>query len=243
MNLAYDTKCSSEEMIVEHLPLVKQIVDQMNVKNKHEFDRDDLVSIGVLGLIDAINRYDHEKKIPFSYYAKWRIRGTIIDELRKNGRVSRDRIKRLRLLNEARNELQQKLLREPSNKEICEHLLITPKELYEIEDVIHYLSQYSLDEVLFAGEEREFQLIDIIEDKKIKSPEDEFIQREKEERLVEAIEKLNIREQIILNLYYNEELTLKEIGEILNISLSRVSQIHGRILLKLRKLLSPIRKW
>lgn len=240
MNLAYDAKSSSEEMITEYLPLVKQIVDQMNVKNKHEFDRDDLISIGVLGLIDAINRYDYEKNTPFSYYAKWRIRGTIIDELRKNGKVSRDRIKKLKILNQARNELQQKLLREPSNKEICEYLLITPQELYEIEDAIHYLSQYSLEEVLFVGDEREFQLIDVIEDTKIQSPEEEFLKGEKEERLVNAIEKLNKREQTILNLYYKEELTLKEIGEILNISLSRVSQIHGRILLKLRKLLKSI---
>lgn len=240
MNLAYGVKSSQEDMISKYLPLVKQIVDQMNIKNRHEFDRDDLISIGVLGLIDAIHRYDYEKNTSFGHYAKWRIRGTIIDELRKNGRVSRDRISRLKLLNEARNDLQQRLLREPTNKEICEHLAISAQEFHKIEGAIHDLAQYSLEELLFSGEERAFQLMDIIEDTKSKTPEEEVLEGEKEERLMEAIEKLDEREQTILNLYYKEELTLREIGEILSISLSRVSQIHGRILLKLRKILKSI---
>ena len=240
MGLAYDCKSSQDEMVSKYLPLVNQIVDQMNIRNRQEFDRDDLVSIGVLGLIDAIHRYDYEENTSFGYYAKWRIRGTIIDELRRNGRVSRDRINKLKLLNHARNELQQKLLREPSNQEICKYLCISLQEFCKIEGAVHDLAQYSLEELLFSGEEREFQLMDIIEDTKIQSPEEEVLQGEKEERLMQAIEKLNEREQIILNLYYKEELTLKEIGEILKISLSRVSQIHGRILLKLRRLLKSI---
>lgn len=237
LNVQYSTNTSSEEMIVQYLPLVRKIADQIGVKNKHEFDRDDLISIGVLGLMDAINRFDSTKNIPFIHYAKWRIRGTIIDELRKNGKVSRDRMKKLKSVNEARNDLQQKLLREPKEEEICEYLKITPQELYEREDTIHYLSQYSLEDVFFSGEEREFNLIDIIEDTNTRTPEERILDRERKESLASAIEKLPQRDQIVLNLYYKEELTLKEIGEILKISLSRVSQIHGKILLKLRDLL------
>ncbi len=240
MALAYHSKPSTEEMVDQYLPLVRQIVDQMNVKNKHEFDRDDLISIGIIGLMDAIQKFDFEKNVPFVHYAKWRIRGAIIDELRRNGRVSRDKIKKLKMVNEARNQLQQSLLREPRDEEICELLKISLQELYEIENTIHHLSQYSLEEILFVGDEREFQLMDIIEDTKVLSPEEDYIQRERESRLAEAIERLSEREKIILNLYYKEELTLKEIGGLLDISLSRVSQIHGKILLKLRELLKTI---
>lgn len=240
MSAIYDLKFPYEEMITKYLPLVIKIVDQMNVKGDQIYDRDDLISIGVFGLIEAIKRYDSKKKVPFPYYAKWRIKGAIIDELRKNGKVSRDKIKKLNQINQARNELQQKLLREPTDKEVCDYLSIPCEELYEIEDQIHYLSQYSLEEVLFFGEEREFQLKDVIENIHIETPEESILQKERKEGLVQAIERLNEREQLILNLYYKEELTLKEIGEILNVSLSRVSQIHGKILLKLRELLKAL---
>src|SRR5699024_6602413 len=119
-----------EDMVIEHLPLVRKIVDQMNVKNNDICDRDDLISIGVLGLMDAIKRFDQDKKIPFRHYAKWRIKGAIIDELRRNGRVSRDKIQKLKKVNQARNKLQQKLLREPSEEEICEYLTISSRELH-----------------------------------------------------------------------------------------------------------------
>lgn len=240
MDASYASSISTEEMIIQYLPLVKQIVEQIGVKNKHEFDQDDLVSIGVLGLIDAMKRFDPSRKIPFNHYAKWRIRGTIIDELRKQGRVSRDKIKRLKEVNEARNQLQQRLLREPEDGEICKYLDISLQTLYEIEETVHYLSQYSLEEVIFSGEENEFHLIDIIQDNNTLTPDEKIIEKERTERLARAIKRLSDREQQILNFYYHEELTLKEIGEILGISLSRVSQIHGKILLKLRELLKTI---
>lgn len=240
MNTAFEYKPMFEDMVIQYLPLVRKIVDQMNTQNNYGYDRDDLISIGVLGLIDAIRRFDRDKGIPFRHYAKWRIKGTIIDELRRNGKVSRDKIKKLKRVNQARNELQQKLLREPLDREICEHLSISNQEFYEIQDNIHYLSQYSLEEILFVGEEREFQLKDVIEDQKVQTPEEDIVGKERIERLTKSIERLKEREQLILNLYYKEELTLKEIGEILNISLSRVSQIHGKILIKLRNLLETI---
>lgn len=240
MSSIYDFKSSYEEMIVKYLPLVVKIVDQMNIKSSSIYDREDLISVGIFGLIEAVKRYDSQKKIPFPHYAKWRIKGAIIDELRKNGRVSRDKMKKLNQVNQARNELQQKLLREPEDQELSKYLSISLEELHQIEDQIHYLSQYSLEEILFYGEEREFQLKDVIEDATIQTPEENIMQKEIKKRLLEAIECLNEREQLILSLYYKEEFTLKEIGEILNISLSRVSQIHGKILLKLRGILKKI---
>jgi RNA polymerase sigma factor for flagellar operon FliA len=233
MNAAYEHKLELEEVIVRYLPLIKKIVDQVNLTHT-QYEKEDMIHIGVLGLIDAFQRYDSGKGIPFQHYAKWRIRGSIIDEMRKSGKVSRDKMKKIKQFYQAQNDLRQQLMREPSDEEICRVLSIARQELYDIEENIHYLSQYSLEEVLFSGDEGEFERIDVLEDKRIQTPEEELLEKERKERLAEAVEKLPERERLILALYYKEELTLKEIAGVLGVSLSRVSQIHGKTLLKLR---------
>jgi len=236
MTIAYEKTQDLNLLVVQYLPLIQRIVNQINLKHTH-YDREDLIQIGVMGLIEAYKRYDNGKGVPFQHYAKWRIRGAILDELRKNGKISRGKMEKINSYYQARCELQQKLQREPSSDEICHHLSISPKELYEIEDNIHYLSQYSLEEVLFSGQEGEFSLLDVMEDKMVQAPEEKVLEEEQKERLAEAIKKLTNREQLVLNLYYHEELTLKEISEILGVTLSRVSQIHGQTLVKLRELM------
>ena len=233
MNAAYEHKLELEEVIVRYLPLIKKIVDQVNLTHT-QYEKEDMIHIGVLGLIDAFQRYDSGKGIPFQHYAKWRIRGSIIDEMRKSGKVSRDKMKKIKQFYQAQNDLRQQLMREPSDEEICRVLSIARQELYDIEENIHYLSQYSLEEVLFSGDEGEFERMDVLEDKRIQTPEEELLEKERKERLAEAVEKLPERERLILALYYKEELTLKEIAGVLGVSLSRVSQIHGKTLLKLR---------
>lgn len=233
MNAAYEHKLELEEVIVRYLPLIKKIVDQVNLTHT-QYEKEDMIHIGVLGLIDAFQRYDSGKGIPFQHYAKWRIRGSIIDEMRKSGKVSRDKMKKIKQFYQAQNDLRQQLMREPSDEEICRVLSIARQELYDIEENIHYLSQYSLEEVLFSGDEGEFERMDVLEDKRIQTPEEELLEKERKERLAEAVEKLPERERLILDLYYKEELTLKEIAGVLGVSLSRVSQIHGKTLLKLR---------
>lgn len=239
MNDGY-TSLEREEMIHRHLPLVNQIVEQIGRKNQQDLDKDDLLSIGVMGLMDAISKYDKTKNIPFESYARWRIKGSILDELRKNGKVSRERIKKLKLVYGAKDILQQRLLREPSDEEICEELEITQKELQGIQETVHYLSHFSLEKVLFSGDEDAFRLMDVVEDKNTKTPERIFLDQERNTSLMEAIEKLPERERLILNLYYYEGLKLKEIGDILEVSLSRVSQLHGRALIRLRDLLKNV---
>ena len=233
MNTTYEQKSELEEMIVQYLPMIQKIVDQISLSHTM-YEKEDMVHFGVLGLIDAFRRFDKGKGVPFPYYAKWRIRGSIIDEMRKNGRVSRDKMKKIKQFYQTQNDLRQQLMREPSDEEIRAALSISRQEFYEIEDSIHYLSQYSLEEVLFAGEDGEFERMEIIEDKSIPTPEEAILKKERTERLEKAVDQLAEREKLILNLYYKEELTLKEIAEILGVSLSRISQIHGKTLLKLR---------
>lgn len=221
------------ELIIEYLPLVKRIVGKMNSKN-NQYEEDDLINIGVIGLMDALSKFDPKKKVPFEAYASLRIRGTIIDELRKAGPVSRNRIDKLNEYYRAKEDLENKLLRSPKEWEICKALDIKEGELSKLHETVHYLSSVSLEDIIFSQEGEDSNLLHVLEDKTIDTPEEEMIKKENKKSLIQAIERLEKREKIILNLYYVEELTLKEIGHILDISIPRVSQIHGKILLKLK---------
>ena len=223
-----------ESQLLNYLPLVDAIVDKIKINSRQGMDRDDYVSLGVIGLIDAFKKFDASKKVPFKHYAKWRIKGAIYDELRKNGTVSRSKIDKLNKVYKAKQLLQQQLQKEPTDEEVCVFLGITMDELSSSYIVAHFLATTFLDETLFSSENEEFVLLDFIKDEKSPNPVKEVETEEKLNLLTGAIDTLSEREKIILNLYYNEELHLKDIAEILKISISRVSQIHGKLLIKLK---------
>lgn len=224
------------DMVLKHLPLVSRIVGRIDTFSS-SLDKDDLFSIGVIGLIDAIKKYDPSKSVPFEAYASMRIKGTVIDELRKSGVVSRERINKLNQYNKIKEILEQKLMRKPDDNEICKEMGINEKELTKIFETVHYLSAISFEATLFNKDGGETSISDMIQDYSTESPEEDYIKTERKKMLQNAIEKLNAREKTILNLYYVEELTLKEIAYVLDISIPRVSQIHGKIILKLRALM------
>lgn len=236
--MSYSYK-EENEMIIKYLPLVKRVVGRIEV-NSWEYDLDDLISIGVIGLMDAIKRYDYSKSVPFEAYATLRIKGTVIDQLRKSGKVSRDRIAKLNKYYLAKENLEQKLMRKPKEYEICEELVIGEKELNKLHETVHYLSKISFESAVFNHNGNDIHLIDIVKDDKTSLPEEDYIKKEERRILLESIKKLNDREKTILNLYYVEELTLKEIAYIMEISIPRVSQIHGKILIKLREIIEPM---
>lgn len=225
-----------DDMIIKHLPLVKNVVSRMDAGDSG-FDSEDLISIGVIGLMDAIKKYDHSKNVPFEAYASIRIRGSVIDELRKSGRVSRDKIDKLNQYYLAKEELERRLSRTPEELEVCQELGIDTLQLSKLHETVNFLSRISLESTIFSQDGTDIQLIDMIQDENIISPDDEIIQSERKQILIKAINKLKERERIILNLYYVEELTFKEIAYTMDISIPRVSQIHGRILMKLRDLM------
>ena len=238
--MSYPQK-DENQLIIKYLPLVKRIVGRIEV-NEWEFDKDDLISIGVIGLMDAIKKYDHRKSVPFEAYATLRIRGEVLDELRKSGRVSRDKIAKLNDYYSAKESLEQKLMRKPEESEICESLGIGNKELYKLHETVHYLSRISFESAVFSNNGKDIQLADMVKDDKIISPEQSYIKKEERELLIKAIEALKEREKVILNLYYVEDLTLKEIAYIMDLSIPRVSQIHGKILLKLKESIKQMMK-
>lgn len=225
-----------EKEIVKYLPLVRKVANRIEVKS-YDYDKDDLYNIGVIGLMDAIKKFDHSKKVPFESYAYIRIRGAIIDEVRKTSRVSRNRMTNLNDYYRAKERLEKANLASPTEEEICEELKITPKELSKIHETVHYLANISLEDTLFNEDGDTLELKDVVVDEQIIPFDESLLNTEKKIALQQAISQLVEREQIILNLYYVEELTLKEIAEVLDISVPRVSQLHGKILIKLKTLI------
>lgn len=225
-----------DNLIIKHLPLVKNVVSRIDARDSG-YDSDDLISIGVIGLMDAISKYDHSKNVPFEAYASIRIRGSVYDELRKSGRVSRDKIDKLNQYYSVKEDLERKFSRTPEETEICNELGIDQQQLSKLHETVNFLSRMSLETTIFSLEGNDIQLKDIIKDENNISPEEGIIENERRKFLISAINRLKEREQILLNLYYVEELTFKEIAHILDLSIPRVSQIHGKILMKLRELM------
>lgn len=233
-----DREYLNEEGLVKYLPLVESVARRIDINNNN-YELDDLINIGFIGLMDAMEKFDEDKKVPFEAYARIRIRGSIIDEMRRMGPVSRNRMDDLKRFYEGKRLLENELMRTPSEEEILESLDIGEKELKTIHETIHFLSSTSLESLIYSQDGQDTELIDMLEDKQTVSPESHFLKEETNEHLAEVIESLDKREQTILDLYYVEELSMKEIAYILDVSIPRISQIHGSILVKMRDRLNP----
>lgn len=234
--MMYENK-TKEELIISYLPLVKQVVSRIDGKNSgYEFE--DLVNIGVIGLMDAIDKFDHSKKVPFEAYARIRINGSVMDELRRSGPVSRNRMDKLNRYYDAKNKLENSLLRLPTDRELCDELDITEDDLSSIYETLHYLSSTSLETIVFSDQGDGTELKDMLEDRTVIKPEESYLDGEMKEVLAACINKLDDRYRTLLNLYYVEELNMKEIAYILDISIPRVSQLHGKALDQLREMMT-----
>ena len=228
-----------EQIIQEYIPLVKYIASRvMFGKNKY-MEYEDLVSYGLIGLMDALSKFDNTKGMKFSSYASIRIKGSMIDELRKNRPISKGAMDKLNKYNKAIDNLQMHLLREPTNVEIAKYMEISLNEVAEIENYINYISMVSLENVIFS-EDEDVNLIGIIEDKNSPSPEAHLQDKEQLEILTQAISLLKEKDRTILNLYYYEGFTLKEIGTVLSVSESRVCQLHSRSISNLRECMKKL---
>jgi len=223
-----------EEIIKKNIPLVKYIASKIIVGKNKYVEYEDLISYGMIGLMDAINKYDDTKGMKFSTYAAIRINGSIIDEIRKNSPISKRAIDKLNKYNKVVEVLQNKLYREPKDIEVAERMGISLKELTDIQGYVNYISMMSLETILF-GDDEEMSLINSIEDTKSPSPQKTLEEKEMLEYLRRGLDNLKERDRLILNLYYFEKLTLKQIGSVLEVSESRVCQLHSRAILSLRK--------
>lgn len=221
-----------ERYILENLNLVKYIASKYYTEHLG-MDFDDLVSYGNMGLIDAANKYDESRNCKFSTYASLKIRSYIIDEIRKHSPISRSSVANINRYNAAVKELQGSLMREPDEREIAKYLKLSLEDIRKIENDIYTMTVTSLDTVIFQGN-NDISLVDTIKDDDGFSPVSIVEEEEKIEVLTKAIDRLKEKDKLVLSLYYYEELSLKEIGKILEVSESRVCQIHSRAIVNLR---------
>jgi RNA polymerase sigma factor for flagellar operon FliA len=223
-----------ERLILHYAPLVKYVAGRVSVGLPPNIEQADLVSYGIFGLIDAIEKYDLERGIKFETYAS-RIKGAIIDELRAIHWIPRSVRFKAREVEKAYAAPENRLHRSPTDAEVAQQLGITTEELHQIFNQISFVSVVALDELLSVGSERgdRLSLVDTLEDKGAEDPFAVFESQELRHILAGAINRLGEREKIVLTLYY-EGLTLAEIGQVLGVTESRVCQMHTKAVLQLR---------
>jgi len=229
-----------EQIVKKHIPLVKYIASRVIIGKTKYVEYEDLISYGMLGLMDALGKFDDTKGMKFSSYASIRIKGAMIDELRRNSPISKGAMDKLSRYNEAIERLQKTLYREPTNQEIANELGITIYEVADIESNINYISVVSLEDIIYSDGD-DMPLGGTIKDDKSPSPESTLEDKEQIEYLALGLENLKEKDKMVLTLYYYEGLTLKDIGSILNVSESRVCQLHSRALVNLRKALLKLK--
>jgi RNA polymerase sigma factor for flagellar operon FliA len=224
-----------DRLILTYAPLVKYVAGRLGSGLPAHVDEGDLVSYGLLGLIGAIERYDPSRDIKFETYAIARIKGAIIDELRALDWVPRSVRSRAREIERAIGELEAKTGLAPTDEQIAAKIGISVDELEESLADIARSSIAALDELWsVTGEGDQISLMDTIEDESGPKPEAALDQTEMREALADAIARLPEREKLVVTLYYYEELTLREIGEVLGVTESRVSQLHTKAILRLK---------
>ncbi len=223
-----------DDLITAHLGKVKYIADRFAAKLPPSVERDDLYGAGVVGLIDAVERFDASRGITFSTFAEMRVRGAILDNLRSLDWASRSTRRRAREVQNAFSEVEQELGRHASEEEVAEKMQIPLAELRENLQDMRGLSLANLDE---RDEETGLSLAETIFDRN-DAPNTEFEKNQQRRMLAKAIDQLPTREKQVIALYYVEELTMREIGACLEVTESRVSQLRTQAIVRLRNYLS-----
>jgi len=226
---------SREKLILEYIPLVKVVAGRLSMYLGYNVDYEDLCSYGIFGLIDAIDKFDKEKDVKFETYASLRIRGAILDQIRKLDWIPRTVRQRQRQLDTAMRELENELGRPATDDEIAKRVGISEDELSDWQNQCKVSNVVSLNEYLETG-------ADISNEtggasRHFDSPESSFLKDELKEKLIESLDVLTEKEKNVVVLYYYEELTLKEISNVLEVSESRVSQLHTKALNKMKGVL------
>lgn len=231
------------KMIVEHLPLVKYIAARIAGRLPSHVEVDDLVNAGILGLIDAIDKYDPTRKIKFKTYAEFRVRGAIIDELRSLDWVPRSTRQKATKLERAYAEVEQKLGRAATDVEVAEHLGIAVEDLNSLMCEAQGIAIISVDELRGKNDDNfERNLLEYLADPEAIQPDVKMNLDQIYQIVADAIDNLPEKERLVISLYYYDELTMKEIGEIMDITESRVSQIHTKAVIRLRSKLVHVLK-
>ncbi|MBS1815881.1 MAG: RNA polymerase sigma factor FliA [Acidobacteria bacterium] len=228
-----------DRLLLEHLPTVRYIARRVHERLPQHVELDDLVSAGMIGLIDAFSKFDHSKKVQFKSYAQFRIRGAILDSLRILDWSPRELRRKARAVEESIRALNQSLGRAPSEQEIAAHMKLSLAAYQQLLGDLKGLEIGSLHAE--RGEDSGDEELAYIPGDPADDPLFRCMKGELRQHLADAISDLPERERMVLTLYYYEELTMKEIGQTLGVVESRVSQIHSSAVLRLRSAMSALR--
>ena len=220
-----------EQLIIEYAPLVKLVAGKLSMYLGYNVEFDDLVGYGVFGLIDAIDKFDYGKGVKFETYASLRIRGAILDQIRKMDWIPRTVRQKQKELDGAYRRIEERTGRPATDEQVAEELGISVDELDELQNETKVSNIISLDEYMEQGEAK----IEPRADKDYMQPEKVVEKSELKRLLLEGLETLTDKEKKVITLYYYEELTLKEISRVLEVSESRVSQLHSKALIKMKQ--------
>ena len=229
--------------VKQYAPLVKYVAGKVAMGMPHNVEFDDLVGFGVFGLFDAIKKFDPDKHVKFKTYAVTRIRGAIFDELRSIDWVPRSVRQKTREIEDTIHRLESSLGRAASDQELANEMRMTTKEFQKTMMKISGTSILSLNDVWYTGDDNDkVSIVDSIESPSSLNP-DIIVEKDEIKRvIIQAITELPEKEKKVLVLYYYEDLTLKEIGKILEVTESRISQLHTKAIMRLRSKLTNIKK-
>lgn len=223
---------AKQELIEQYLPLVDYVVNRLAIGLPRNVNREELASHGILGLIDATEKFEPQRGLQFETYASWRIRGAIIDGLRQGDWVPRSVREKAKKIEEAYQVLEQKHLRTVSDEEMCQYLGMSESEFRQALQDISVTTISSLEEPI--KEEESETWMSLIVDEKAKNPDYKVNEHFLKESLAKAIEKLTEKERTVVSLFYYEDLSLSEIAEVMSLTPSRISQLHSKAILRLR---------
>ena len=228
--------------VKKYTPLVKSIAGKISKSMPHNIEYEDLVSYGIFGLLDAIEKFRPEREIKFKTYATTRIRGSVYDELRSQDWIPRSIRKKAKAIEKVITNLENKTGKSPTDKEIAKELNLTLEEFNDWMNKIKGISLMSLNDIWFMGDENdEISYLENLKSSSNTNP-DIIIEREEIKKVIfEAINSLPDKEKKVIVLYYYEDLTLKEIGEVLEVTESRISQLHTKATMRLRSSLTKIK--
>lgn len=239
VNKILKEKPSLEDLIEEFLPFINYWASKYVNPLNPVLSKEDLISAGIIGLIEAYRRYDPSKKVKFKTYAEYRIKGAILDEIRKIGIIPRSVKEKTSQLEGKIRELYIQLGRMPEEEEIAQEMNLSLDEYYKMLENIKGITFIDLDTLKQKiGNLNEEDVLNFLAGSEKDSPHEIYFLKELQEQLEKALEMLSEKERLVLALYYYEDLTMKEISQILGYTESRISQIHNQALLKLKSILN-----
>jgi RNA polymerase sigma factor for flagellar operon FliA len=235
------TQEKRKELVLKYSPLIKYVAGRLAMRLPSNISSDDLISSGVIGLMDAIEKFDPSKKIRFKTYAEFRIRGSILDELRSLDWIPRSIRKKTTELEKAYQCLEKELNRPAEDKEVAEALGLSIEKFHKLLDKTKSITFLDIETVRRRmPDNNENDLFDLIADDSEIDPFALFNKTEIKEILIKAIIALPEKEKIVISLYYYEDLTMREIGEIMGYTESRISQMHTKAILRLKARLASV---